>query len=141
MVEVDRFNNGGGCKGDFDRKFHPRLQLRSNMMRLMGAGVVRVVSQSKSCQEVEELSRSPKNLKGLKSCKGQQFGGMFTKAPILCRKTRAFVLLGPRSSLEATSASIIDKAKLMELLILCHVVLQRSQEDLQAKDTQIFHQV
>ena len=30
-------------------------------------------------------------------------------------------MLGPRSSLEATSASIIDKAQLIELLMLCHV--------------------
>ena len=48
-------------------------------------GVVLLASQSKSRQKVEESSKSPKNLKGLKSCKGHQFGVTFTEAPVLCQ--------------------------------------------------------
>ena len=36
----------------------------------------------KSGQKVEELSKSPKNLKDLKSCKDYLFGRTFTKASI-----------------------------------------------------------
>ena len=42
-----------------------------------------LASRSKSRQKVEESSKSPKNLKDLKSCKGHRFGGTFTGAPIL----------------------------------------------------------
>ena len=62
--------------------------MRSSMMRLM----VVLVSRSKSRQKVKESSKSPKNLKGLKSCKGYWFGGTFTEAPILRRRTRASVI-------------------------------------------------
>ena len=40
-------------------------------------------SWTRLSQKVEELSKSPKNLKGLKSCKDHWFGGMFTETPIL----------------------------------------------------------
>ena len=104
----------------------PRLQ--SSMTRLMEAGVVLLANRSKSRQKVEESSKSPKNLKGLKSCKGHRFGGTFTEAPILRQRTRTFdrtltvfraLFAGPRSSLDTTFASIIDKAKLIELLMRC----------------------
>ena len=91
-----------------------------------------VKKSSKSRQKVEESSRSPKNLKGLKSCKGHRYGGTFTEAPILrqlnTRNSKALIAFRAlfartrRSSLDTTFESIIDKAKLMELLILCHVV-------------------
>ena len=68
-----------------------RPGLWSSMMRLMEVGVVLLASRSKSRQKVEESSKSPKNLKGLKSCKGHRFGGTFTKAPILRQRTRASV--------------------------------------------------
>ena len=81
-----------------------------------------LASRSKSRQKVvKKLS---------KSLKSHWFGGTFTKAPILRRRTQASVraltviralFAGPESSLKAAFASIIDKAKLMELLMLCHV--------------------
>ena len=52
-------------------------------MRLMKVGVVLLTSRSKSRQKVEESSKSPKNLKGPKSCKSHRFGGTFTEVPIL----------------------------------------------------------
>ena len=93
--------------------------------------VVLLASRSKSCQKVERLSKSPENLKGLKSCKGHRFKGTFTKALILRQRIRAFVraltvfqalFARPKSSLDTTFELIIDKAKLMELLMLCHVI-------------------
>ena len=100
--KVDGIDNGIGSSGDFVRKFHLRLQygshtthldaqdklingfinwcrLPSSMMRL----IVVLASWSKSCQKIEESSKSPKNLKGLKSCKSHWFGEMFIKKPIL----------------------------------------------------------
>ena len=47
--------------------------------------LIKKASWSKSRQKVEELSKSLKNLEGLKSCKGHWFGGTFTNAPILCQ--------------------------------------------------------
>ena len=59
-------------------------------MKLM----VVLTSRSKSHQKVKEFSKSLKNLKGLKSCKGHWFGGTFTKAPILCQiRYKEFELL------------------------------------------------
>ena len=116
-------------------------------MGLMLVVVVLLASRSKSCQKVEGSSKSLKNLKGLKSCKGHQFGGTFTEAPILRRRTRASIraltvfqalFARPRSSLNATSTSFIDKAKLMKLLMLCHVVSQGSQKDLRAEYSNLF---
>ena len=85
----------GGDGGDDDGpddEHSPRYlklaqpRLRSSMMRLMMV----VESWSKSRQRVEESSKSPKNLKGRKSCKGHRFGGMFTEAPILRQRTLTF---------------------------------------------------
>ena len=66
-----------------------------------------MASWSKSCQKVEESSKSPKNLKGLKCSKSHRFGGTFTKAPVFHQqKTRTSVrtltvfrtfFAGPRS--------------------------------------------
>ena len=78
----------------------------------------------KSRQKVEELSKSPKNLKGLKSCKGHWFRGTFTEAPILRWRTwasvraltvfRALFAGTRRSSFDTTFESIIDKTQLMK---------------------------
>ena len=58
------------------------------------------------------------------------------------RKARASVrFTGLKSSLDTTFASIVDKAKLVELLMLCRVFPQRSQEDLRAENTQVHHQL
>ena len=110
--------------------------------------VVLSASWSKTCQKVEELSNSPKNLKGLKSCKGHRFGETFTEVPILRQITQTSVraltvfqalFAGPRSSLDIIFKSITNKAKRVELLILCRVFSQRSQEDLRAENTRVFH--
>ena len=98
-------------------------------MRLMVAEVVLLASRSKCRQKVEKSSKSPKNLKGLKSCKGHWFGGTFIKAPVL-RQQRTWasvrtltvfwaLFTWPKSHLDTTFASIIDKAKLIELLMRC----------------------
>ena len=93
----------------------------------MGLMVV-LASQSKSCQKVEKSSKSLKTLKSLKSCKGHRFGRTFTKAPILCQRTRTFdrvltvfwaLFAGLKNSLDTTFALIVDKAKLIELLMCC----------------------
>ena len=82
----------------------------------------------KKLSKVEESSKSPKNLKGLKSYKGHRFGGTFTKVPIFCQKILTFnrvltvfraLFAGPRSYFDITFALIIDKAKLIELLMRC----------------------
>ena len=119
------------CSGRAYQQTHqlarPRLGL--SLMGLMLVVVVLLASRSKSRQKVEESSKSPKNLKGLKSCKGHRFGVTFTEAPVLCqRRTRASVrtltvfqalFAGPKSSFDTTFASIVDKAKLIELLMRC----------------------
>ena len=109
----------------------PRLWL--SLMGLMLVVILvasRSKSWSKSRQKVEESSKSPINLKGLKSCKGHRFGETFTEASILRQRTRTFDIVltvfralfaGPRSSPNTTFKSIIDKVKLMELLMLCHM--------------------
>ena len=128
-----------------------RPGLWSSMMRLLEAGVVLVASRSKSCQKVEKASKSPKNLKGLKSCENHRFGGTFTEALVLCqRRTRASVraltvfralFARPRSSLDTIFESITNKAMRVELLMLYRVFPQRSQEDLRAENTRVFYQL
>ena len=73
-------DNGSGRNGQAHQWTYQLVQPRllSSIMRLMV-----LASQSKSCQKIEELLKSPKNLKGLKSYKGHWFGGTFTKAPFL----------------------------------------------------------
>ena len=83
---------------------------------------------------VKKLSKGQRIIKkfekpqSLKSCKGHWFGGTFTKALILRQRTQTFdkvltvfraFFIGPKSSLNTTFASIVDKAKLIELLIRC----------------------
>ena len=114
----------------------PRLWL--SLMRLVLV-VVLVASRSKSrqksknCHEVQKLQRSEK------ICKSHRFGGTFTKAPILRQTTRVSVraltvfralFARPKSSLNTTFGAIIIKALLMELLMRCHVLPQRSQTTL-----------
>ena len=81
-----------------------------------GGGGQLVKKSSKSRQKVEESSKSPKNLKDLKSCKGHRFGGTFTRASILrqldtrnssfqlelCQFFQA-LFAGPKSSLNTTN--------------------------------------
>ena len=99
---------GSGREHQWTRQLaRPRLWL--SLMGLMLVVVLvasRSKSQSKSRQKVKESSKSPKNLKGLKSCKGHRFGGTFTEAPILRQRTQTFdrvltvfklFLLGPRA--------------------------------------------
>ena len=77
---------------------------------------------SKTRQKVEKASKI------WKICKGHWFGGTFTEAPILRWRTQASVRVltvfralfaGSRSSFDITFALIIDKAKLIKLLICC----------------------
>ena len=58
-------------------------------MRLLGV-MVELMKRlwTRLSQKVEELSKSPKILKSLISCKYYRFGGTFTKAPILRLNTR-----------------------------------------------------
>ena len=98
--------------------------------------VVLLASQSKNCQKFEESSKSPKNLKGLKSCKGHRFEGTFTEALVLRhRRTRASVrtltvfralFARPRSSLDTMFGAITKKAKLMKLLMLFLLLIRQS---------------
>ena len=50
-----------------------------------------LANRSISRPKIKELSKSPKNLKGLKSCKSYWFEGTFIKTPIFCQRTRVFV--------------------------------------------------
>ena len=59
-----------------------RPGLRLSMMRLMEVEMMLLTSRSKIHQKVEELSKSLKKLKDLKSCKGHWFRKTFTKTPI-----------------------------------------------------------
>ena len=109
-----------------------------------GKLVEKVVKKSKNCQKVQRAS------KVWKICKGHRFEGTFTKAPVLRQqRTWAFVkaltvfrALFPeprKSSLDIIFESIINRVKLMELLMLCRVFPQRSQEDLWAENTRVFY--
>ena len=108
----------------------PRLCL--SMMGLM------VEVSDADGKSVEKLSKSQKivkkskNLKGLKSRKNHRFRRMFTKAPVLRQRRtrtsiktlavfRALFAGRRRSSLNTIFESIINRAKLMELLMLCRV--------------------
>ena len=78
----------------------------------------RIVKKSKNRQKARKTS------KAWKSCAGHRFGGTFTLRRFIDRASTVFQALfaGPRrSSLDTNFESIIDKAKLMELLMLCHV--------------------
>ena len=98
-------------------------RVRSSMMRLMI-----VANRSKSCQKIEKWSTSPKASKVWEICKGHWFGGTFIEAPIFRQRTWVFVttltvfralFARPKSSRDTTFALIIDKAKLIELLMRC----------------------
>ena len=120
-----------------------RPGLRSSMMRLM-----LVANWSKSCQEVEKSSKSPKSLKGLKklqrplvrrnvyqstnspsikykelklSLKVWQFFVLFCWARKLSQGCYCSNYRQSTANRAADALLIIDKAKLMELLMLCHV--------------------
>ena len=78
--------------------------------------------------------KKSKNLKGLKSPKGHRFGGTFTKLPILCQLDMSFFYSSDsfsgsfakfKSFLDTTFGAIIVKAKLIVLLMLCHVFPNR----------------
>ena len=105
----------------------------------MGLMMVVVACRSKSRQK-------SKNLKGLKNL----------QRPVvrrnICRSTdppsvhgykelELFRFAGLKSSLNTTFGSIIDKAKLTKLLMLCHVFPQRSEEGLRAENIQILRRL
>ena len=84
----------------------------------------------KSCQKVEELSKVEKPQRPEKSQKSSVRRNIYRntnppsirykelKLPLEFWQFIELFLLGPKSSLEATSTSIIDKAQLMKLLML-----------------------
>ena len=102
-----------------------------------GAGVV--ASRSKNRQKVEESSKSPKSLKGLKNLQRASVRRNVYRStdPPSIRyeelelpsdnRLRSLIksinqsIAGLRSSFDTIFESIIDKAKLVELLMLCHV--------------------
>ena len=101
----------------------------------VGKSVKKSSKSRRIIKKVQKLQRSKKFAKAIDSEK------QLPKHRSSIKELEHPFFLGLGSSLEATSTSIIDKAKLMELLILYHVVLQRSQDNFQAKDTRAFHQV
>ena len=91
----------------------------------MEVKVVLLANRSKSWQKVVRKSKNrqkSKNFKSMKSCKGHQFGGTFTKASVLRQwRTRASVkaltvfrtpFAELKSSLNTTFGSIINQAVL-----------------------------
>ena len=154
--ELDGVDDGGGCNGDFDKKFHPRLYTIAASLTLMlktssstdssasaaqivvefdgvdagGRAVGKLVKKlSKSCQKVQKASRVWKH------DKDHRFGGTFTEAPILRRRTRASVraltvfwalFARPRSSFDTTFGAIINRAQLIELLMLFQLLTKHS---------------
>ena len=88
---------------------------------------VKKSSKGRRIVRKSEKPQSPKNLKCLKSCGGHRFEGTFTEVPVLYQqRSRASVealrvfralFAGPKSSLKALFASIIDGTQLMELLM------------------------
>ena len=97
-----------------------RLRVRSSMMRLMV-----VASWLKSRQKVKKSSKSPKSLKGQKNFQGLLVSRIVYRSTDSPSKKALTVFRAlfawPRSSLDTTFEAIIVKAKLMELLRLCHV--------------------
>ena len=105
----------------------------------------KIVKKSKNCQKVQKVSKI------WKICKGHWFGKTFPKALVFYQQRiwasikaltvfQAF-FAGPRSSLDTIFQLITNKAKRVELFIICCVFPQRSQEDLWAEDTWVFHQL
>ena len=126
-----------------------RPGLRSSIMRLMEVRVVLLASLVKKLSKSRKIVKESKSFKGLKnlqrplvrrnvyqSTNPPSIRYEELKLPLKLWQFFELFLLGPKSSLEATSASIIDKAKLMELLMLYYVFLQW-EEDFQAKNTRI----
>ena len=124
----------------------PRLWL--SLMGLMLVMVV-VTSRSKSRQKVvkkwKKPQRSEKFAKAIGSEERLPKHRSFVKKLELPLKLFLTVFralfAGPRSSLDTTFGAITDKAKLVELLKLCRVFPQRSQEDLRVDNSRVFHQL
>ena len=102
-----------------------------------------LANRSKSCQKVEELSKSPKSFKGLKnlqrllvrrnvyqSTDPPSIGNEELELPLqLSDSFLNSFFAAPRSSLDTMFGVIIVMAKLIEPLMLCHVFPQRSQNE------------
>ena len=91
-----------------------------------------VVARGLKSRKKSKNRQKSKNLKGLKNRKGHRFRGTFTKVPILRQfidrnnSVRALTVFrapfaGPRSSLDTIFGPITDKAKLVEVLMLCRI--------------------
>ena len=100
----------------------------------MGIVLVAVASRSKSCQKVEESSKSPKSRKGLKnlqrpsvrkniyqSTNPPSIGYEELNLPLKSLTVFRAYFAWPNSSLDTIFESITDKAKRVELLMLCRV--------------------
>ena len=123
------------CSGRAHQRTHqlaqPRVQ--SSMMRLMV-----VASWLKSCQKVEKSSKSPKKPQKLKNLQiSSVWRNVYRNTGPPLMKNSSFhysaltvfraLFARPRSSLNTTFGAIIVMAKLMELLMRCHVFPPRSQ--------------
>ena len=107
------------------------------MMRLIEVGVVLLASRSKSRQKVEESSKVEKSQRPEKSQRLSVRRNVYQRtnplsiryAPIRALMVFQALFARPRSSLDTIFESITDKAKRVELLMLCHVFPQRSQDE------------
>ena len=103
MFEYDGVDDGGGRNGDFNRKFHQPLILRlktnssTDLSTSVPQSVVKydkvdaggkLVKKSSKSRRIVKKSEKPQRPE---SCKGHQFRGTFTKAPILRQRARASV--------------------------------------------------
>ena len=104
----------------------------------------------KSCQKVKKLSKSPKNLKGQNVAKvigskehlprHRSSVNKELELPLQLFDSFSSSFAEPRSFLESTFGAIIDKVKVVGLLMLCRVFSWRSQENLRVENTRVFHQ-
>ena len=147
VVGYDGVDDGGGCSGDFDRKFHQLLtsRLRTSFStdsstnvtqsvvkndEVVGAIGKSVRKLSKSRQKSRRIVKEPKKLQ--RSEKSAKDIGSEERLPkhrssvnkeleLLLKALTVFRALFavPKSSLDTTFASIIDKGKLIELLMRC----------------------
>ena len=117
-----------------------RPGLRSSMMKLMMV----MVSWSKSCQKVEK----PQRLEKSQRLSVQRNVYRSTDPPsiryeeleLLIKALSVFSssFAGPRSFFDTTSGAITDKAKLVELLMLCYVFLGGTKKIFKSKTLKSF---
>ena len=98
----------------------------------------RIVKKSKKPQRSEKFAKaigSEERLPKHRSSVNEEL-----ELPLQLSDSFSSSFAEPRSFLDSTFGAIIDKAKVVGLLMLCRVFPRRSQENLRVENTRVFHQ-